>query len=92
MISKERFFDEGIQRFLGILQDGTFQTMAANEYVGYDVSSSGKMVFPAEDSGQRTDDRRQRTEGRGQSFEFGIRKEKKKENIGHKRTDGRGQN
>jgi molybdate-binding protein len=84
MISKERFFDEGIQRFLGILQDGTFQTMAANEYVGYDVSSSGKMVFPAEDSGQRTDDRRQRTEGRGQkaedrvlNSEFGKKKRKK---------------
>ena len=59
MISKERFFDEGIQKFLGILQDGTFQKMAANEYVGYDVSSSGKMVFPTED--------------RRQSFEFGIR-------------------
>jgi excisionase family DNA binding protein len=66
MISKERFFDEGIQKFLGILQDGTFQKMAANEYVGYDVSSSGKMVFPTEDRvlnaefGMRNSERKKR--------------------------------
>ena len=57
MISKERFFDEGIQKFLGILQDRTFQKMAANEYVGYDVDSSGKMVFPTEDRRQIAEDR-----------------------------------
>ncbi len=70
MISKERFFDEGIQKFLGILQDRTFQKMAANEYVGYDVDSSGKMVFPtaSEDRGQRTE------AGRLGSWEAGKRK------------------
>ncbi len=57
MISKERFFDEGIQKFLGILQGRTFQKMAANEYVGYDVDSSGKMVFPTEDRRQIAEDR-----------------------------------
>jgi len=46
MISKERFFDEGIQRFLGILHETGFQQMAAREFAGYDVSSSGQMVFP----------------------------------------------
>jgi molybdate-binding protein len=61
MISKERFFDEGIQKFLGILQDGAFQKMAANEYVGYDVDSSGKMVFPTE------------SEDRFLNSEFGMR-------------------
>ena len=48
MISKDRFFDEGIQRFLGILHETGFQQMAARELAGYDVSSSGQMVFPQE--------------------------------------------
>ena len=48
MTSKERFFDEGIQRFLGILHETTFQQMATKDFAGYDVSSSGKMVFPGE--------------------------------------------
>jgi putative molybdopterin biosynthesis protein len=48
MVSKERFFDEGIQRFLGILHETGFQQMAARELAGYDVSSSGQMVFPQE--------------------------------------------
>ncbi len=48
MVSKERFFDEGVQRFLGILHEQTFQEMA-HRLQGYDVSLSGKMVFP-EDS------------------------------------------
>ena len=59
MISKERFFDEGIQRFLGILHENDFQQMATRDFAGYDVSSSGQMVFPgdAEDRGQMTEDR-----------------------------------
>ncbi|MBT8372468.1 MAG: helix-turn-helix transcriptional regulator [Deltaproteobacteria bacterium] len=48
MISKERFFDEGIQKFIGILHDTKFQKMATQEFVGYDVSLSGKMVYPQE--------------------------------------------
>lgn len=48
MISKERFFDEGIQRFLGILHENDFQQMATRDFAGYDVSSSGQMVFPQE--------------------------------------------
>ncbi len=48
MISKERFFDEGIQRFLGILHETGFQQTASREFAGYDVSASGQMVFPAE--------------------------------------------
>jgi molybdate-binding protein len=71
MISKERFFDEGIQRFLGILLETTFQQMATRDFAGYDVSSSGKMVLP-----QETEDRGQRTEDRGRMtefIEFGIR-------------------
>jgi excisionase family DNA binding protein len=48
MISKERFFDEGIQRFLGIFHETSFQRIATRDFAGYDVSSSGQMVFPGE--------------------------------------------
>lgn len=48
MISKDRFFDEGIQRFLGILHETEFQQTAARDLAGYDLSSSGQMVFPQE--------------------------------------------
>ncbi len=59
MISKERFFDEGIQRFLGILHENDFQQMATRDFAGYDVSSSGQMVFPgdAEHGKQKTENR-----------------------------------
>jgi molybdate-binding protein len=54
MIGKEHFFDEGIQRFLGILHETGFQKTASREFAGYDVSASGQMVFPGEpeDGGQ----------------------------------------
>lgn len=47
MIAKERFFDEGVQLFLGLLADVEFKTFAANLY-GYDVSFSGKVVYPGD--------------------------------------------
>jgi putative molybdopterin biosynthesis protein len=47
LITKERFFDEGIQLFLGLFHEKAFHEMAV-ELAGYDVSLSGKMVFPAE--------------------------------------------
>jgi excisionase family DNA binding protein len=66
MISKERFFDEGIQRFLGILHETGFQQTASREFAGYDVSSSGQMVFPQEPEARRqmTESREQKTEKR----------------------------
>jgi hypothetical protein len=45
MVSKERFFDEGVQRFLSLLHDSQFQQIA-EALEGYDISMSGKMVFP----------------------------------------------
>jgi excisionase family DNA binding protein len=45
MASKERFFDEGIQRFLSLLHDKQFRQIA-EALEGYDISMSGKMVFP----------------------------------------------
>jgi molybdate-binding protein len=45
MILKDRFFDEGIQRFLSLLHEAPFHRVA-EALSGYDISTSGKMVFP----------------------------------------------
>ncbi len=45
MVSKDRFFDEGVQRFLSLLHDVQFHQIA-EALEGYDISMSGKMVFP----------------------------------------------
>jgi excisionase family DNA binding protein len=46
MASKERFFEEGVQRFLGLLHETRFHRMVTDGLEGYDLSLSGKMVFP----------------------------------------------
>ncbi len=46
MASKERFFDEGIQRFLGMLHEPSFLKTVPDGLEGYDLSLTGKMVFP----------------------------------------------
>ena len=45
LIMKERFFDKGVQQFLGILEDKELRDIA-NELGGYDLSLSGKMLYP----------------------------------------------
>jgi excisionase family DNA binding protein len=45
MIYKERFFDANVQQFLGILHDKQFIEIA-NSLSGYDLSLSGRMIFP----------------------------------------------
>ncbi|MDJ0984329.1 MAG: helix-turn-helix transcriptional regulator [Desulfobacterales bacterium] len=56
MVLKDRFFDEAIQRFLGLLHEEPFRTMA-DALQGYDISLSGKMIYPgADDTEQKTDD------------------------------------
>jgi putative molybdopterin biosynthesis protein len=45
MIAKERFFEENIQRFLGLLHEKAFKDLVT-KLTGYDLSLSGKMVFP----------------------------------------------
>jgi len=47
LITKDRFFDKGVQYFIGLLQDTEFKKIA-EPFTGYDVSASGKMVFPKE--------------------------------------------
>ena len=45
LISKEHFFEQGIQLFLGLLHEPQFREMA-EKLDGYDLSLCGKMVFP----------------------------------------------
>jgi putative molybdopterin biosynthesis protein len=47
LISKERFFDKGVQFFIGLLREEKFIEMA-NALEGYELSLSGEMVFPQE--------------------------------------------
>lgn len=45
LISKDRFFEQGVQLFLGLLHEHSFRDLA-QELEGYDLSLCGKMVFP----------------------------------------------
>ena len=45
LIARERFFEKGIQDFIGLLHDQEFRDLAAS-FIGYDVSVCGKMLFP----------------------------------------------
>lgn len=47
LVTRERFFDQGIQYFLSLLHEKAF-IQAAEQLEGYDVSKSGKMIFPHE--------------------------------------------
>jgi putative molybdopterin biosynthesis protein len=46
LILKERFFDPEVQRFLGLLHEKAFRDLAKG-LNGYDLSISGRMIFPA---------------------------------------------
>jgi excisionase family DNA binding protein len=45
LITKEKFFDQGIQLFLALLK-GKVIRATAEEYGGYDLSMTGKMIYP----------------------------------------------
>ncbi|MCG8687709.1 MAG: helix-turn-helix transcriptional regulator [Desulfobacterales bacterium] len=45
LINKDRFFDQGIQLFLSLLKGKVIQR-TAEKYGGYDLSMTGKMVYP----------------------------------------------
>ena len=47
MVLKDRFFDEGIQRFLSLLHEKAFKQLG-EKFSGYDLSLSGKMIYPGE--------------------------------------------
>ncbi len=48
IVLKERFFDQGIQLFLGLLRNPLFRETALT-LEGYDLGITGEMVFPQED-------------------------------------------
>jgi excisionase family DNA binding protein len=45
LISRERFFEKGVQSFISLLHEEEFRNLAES-FVGYDVSMCGKMLFP----------------------------------------------
>lgn len=45
LIPKDRFFDPGVQMFLGLLHEKAFKELAGG-LLGYGLDHSGKMVFP----------------------------------------------
>ena len=45
LVDREIFFEQNIQRFIGILHDPAFQRLVES-FQGYDLSLSGKMIFP----------------------------------------------
>ena len=45
LIQKDRFFEKGVQLFLGLLSEPLFRELV-NDLTGYDLSLCGKMVFP----------------------------------------------
>jgi putative molybdopterin biosynthesis protein len=47
LVSKDRFFDQGVQLFLGLLHEGAFHALSEG-LEGYDLDLCGKMVFPRE--------------------------------------------
>lgn len=48
LISRERFFDKGVQHFLGLLHDQPFRRLA-EELPGYDLAQSGRTIYPREE-------------------------------------------
>jgi putative molybdopterin biosynthesis protein len=48
LVPKERFFEPAVQRFVGLLTDPEFREVAST-LLGYDVSQSGKMIYPGDD-------------------------------------------
>lgn len=62
MIAKDRFFDEGVQLFIGLLHEDRFKALMGASF-GYDLSLSGKMVYPTGNESEQTSiDRKNRNE------------------------------
>jgi putative molybdopterin biosynthesis protein len=47
LVLKDRFFDKGVQLFVGLLHEPAFRELA-EELAGYDLNLCSKMVFPQE--------------------------------------------
>lgn len=55
LVTRERFFEQGVQYFLSMLHDAAFLE-TAQKLAGYDVSKSGKIIFPHELEEEKADD------------------------------------
>ncbi len=44
---RARYFDRGVQLFLGMLVDARFRALA-DGFEGYDLSRAGRVVFPGD--------------------------------------------
>lgn len=62
LIFKERFFEAGVQQFLGLLHEKEFYTLVES-LKGYDIALSGRMIYPTdninEDIKQNNDNKRE---------------------------------
>ena len=76
LIDKERFFDEGIQRFIGLIHENEFKTLAELSG-GYDIRLAGKMIFPG-GLGPGTSNRNQKQKETGEICRT-VEKEEKDE-------------
>lgn len=47
IVRKDRFFDKGVQLYLGLLHEPAFSRLA-DDLEGYDLSLCGKMIYPQE--------------------------------------------
>ena len=56
LVSKEHFFEQGVQLFLGLLHEPEFRDIA-QKLDGYDLSLCSKMVFPKETKEQKPDEK-----------------------------------
>ena len=56
LVSKEHFFEQGVQLFLGLLHEAQFRETVRN-LQGYDLSLCGKMVFPEQSKEPKTDEK-----------------------------------
>ncbi|MCF8045522.1 MAG: helix-turn-helix transcriptional regulator [Desulfarculaceae bacterium] len=54
LISKDRFFDKGIQLFLGLMNEDEFRR-AAEKLGGYDLSRSGEMLYPEKEESSESE-------------------------------------
>ncbi len=49
LISRSRFFEQGVQRFLGFLHEESFAGLAVG-LDGYDIRDCGRMRYPGADA------------------------------------------
>ncbi len=54
LVLKEHFFEQGVQRFMGLLHEPAFKQLA-EELAGYDLGIASRMVFPKDADTEKKD-------------------------------------